>query len=268
MCGFNAYSLGFETMTLDAINEGFQSLSERMQVLNQSTTLKIIKPLWQATQNLIGRAGNNPAMLSGHILRSGELDDLLYTNPSFSRFSHYPQALVLYLFGDHQGAYTVLASYRRSRSKLNFNPSVDAMCIMLEGLCSISISRGTNKRLDSARYLARKLRQLASNEPKGNLAKLVLLEAEIVGFSKARTRRRRALVLAKYFIAVSVAKESGSILLYALANELTARYMLSRGKSVLKAEKYVRESVATYNHWGACAKAHQLQDEMPEYMFN
>jgi hypothetical protein len=112
-------------------------------------------------------------------------------------------------------------------------------------------------RARQAYYCYRRLQKLSIQSPHCSLAKLTLLEAEMMALRGSN----RPIVLPKYIIAISVAKRIGNLLLTALANELTAKYILSTGFPQGDACRYIEESILTYDQWGAHAKAIQLQQE-------
>jgi hypothetical protein len=258
LSGFDAYFFGFEFTPLHATDQGFQTLSERMQVLSQETGLIVLKPLWQAAQNLMGRASGRYSLLAGQVLAEGEMELIKSSLPWLYRFCYYPKALLLYLFGDYIGACELLSQFRRTTSKFDFNPAMDSMTLLLEGLCLVAIARKNHQRHSyRAKLFSLKLRRLANEEPQGYLSKHVILEAELGGLA----RKNRKSILPKYFIAISVAKEGGSMLLYALANELTGKYLLNQRKQIARAEKYIQEALSTYSKWGAVAKVQFLQYE-------
>jgi hypothetical protein len=85
----------------------------------------------------------------------------------------------------------------------------------------------------------------------------MLLEAEMMTIRAANS----SMVLQKYILAISVAKQVGNLLLTALSNELTAKYLLSAGFSKGDASRYMEDATITYNQWGAHAKAIHLKRE-------
>jgi hypothetical protein len=171
------------------------------------------------------------------------------------------KALVHYLFGESTEFVAMLSILcdKGNRHIFAFNPIVTSWLLFLEGLHHISMARRRKrKRAGRVNNCLGRLRKIAIQSPHCSLARLTLLEAEMMALREANS----STTLQKYDLAVSIAKRIENPLLVALSNELTAKYLLSTGCSKRDVFKYMEESLSTYRHWGAHAKASHLQQEL------
>ena len=108
--------------------------------------------------------------------------------------------------------------------------------------------------------LQRQLAQWAEHAPMNYLHKWQLVEAEL---ALARQRESRALEL--FALAIEGAARNDFPGDEALANELLARHLQSKGKSML-ARSHMEEAHAKYLAWGALAKVLHLEATYPELL--
>lgn len=101
----------------------------------------------------------------------------------------------------------------------------------------------------------RQMKAWAENCPENFAHRYVLVEAE-----KARVRSAELQAMELYERAVALASQHGFIHNEALADELAARFYLSR-KSGKIARSYMEDAVAGYVKWGAFAKVNELEQE-------
>ncbi len=106
----------------------------------------------------------------------------------------------------------------------------------------------------------KKLKAWAELAPMNHNHHLALLDAEI-----ARMEGRELAAIQFYEIAITVAREQGYINDQALANELTARYYLSRGNERI-ASIYLMDARKSYDCWGAKAKVERLDAAYPRLL--
>ena len=99
---------------------------------------------------------------------------------------------------------------------------------------------------------------LAANCPENFLCQLLLLSAEI-----ERVSGRAETALELYEQAVQYAGETGMLQHQALANELSARFRLERGRTKAAA-LFLAEARACYAQWGATAKVEELERRYPD----
>ncbi|MCI0388043.1 MAG: sigma 54-interacting transcriptional regulator [Acidobacteria bacterium] len=99
---------------------------------------------------------------------------------------------------------------------------------------------------------------LAENCPENYLCQSLLLSAEL-----ERITGHDLSALELYERAVSYAEETNSVQHQALANELCARFYLSRGQKRI-ASMFLAEARASYAQWGAAAKVEALDHKHPD----
>jgi hypothetical protein len=135
--------------------------------------------------------------------------------------------------------------------------------LLLDGLFCIARARKLKRRwAPFAKKCSYVLRKRAINEQTNFLGKHLILDAEL----SALGRKPHKAMLLKYVNAVTMAKESGSLLEYALASELTAKHLIRQGDKET-AEKHIRKSIQIYLQWGAIARAKYLLEEMGSHGF-
>jgi predicted ATPase/signal transduction histidine kinase len=98
----------------------------------------------------------------------------------------------------------------------------------------------------------------ADNCPENFLHKYLLVEAEI-----ARIFGQHLEAIDLYEYAIESARENEFIQNEALANELAAKFWLSRGKEKI-AKVYMSEAHYGYQRWGATRKVEDLEDKYPQ----
>jgi hypothetical protein len=236
-----------------------------MEMLNQNAALAMTKPLWQGVLTLMGLGTGDPARLSGSAWQESKFHELKEVSPLMYQFGFYPIVLVRYLFGDVAAAAQWLSSYSREQGAHDFSPLVRSMFAFLDGLCCISMVRlGKKSYKCRAKKCSKYLLKLSKMVPENYFAKYLILKAELKGLEMGTCYKDSLL---DYYTAISVAKDSGSLLWYAVANELTGKYLICRGKDPDAAVKYIRDAISIYQRWGAVAKVEYLRYEMKVFRF-
>ena len=105
-----------------------------------------------------------------------------------------------------------------------------------------------------------KLKQLADNCPVNFQDKYKLVSAQMTGISGNFIETMNL-----FDEAIEAAAKSGTIQNKAIANELAARYFLSRGKTTIAAA-YLRDAALAYSKWGAAAKLQWLESSYPNLL--
>ncbi len=104
-----------------------------------------------------------------------------------------------------------------------------------------------------------KFKVWSDNCPENFLHKYLLISAEIARLSKQDLE-----AMELYEQAIASAQANGYIQNEALANELTAKFYLSKGQSKI-AQLYFREAYYGYEKWGATIKVKHLEKKYPEF---
>jgi signal transduction histidine kinase len=100
----------------------------------------------------------------------------------------------------------------------------------------------------------------AHHAPMNHQHKYELIEAE-----RCRVVGEKAMAIALYDLAISLAKENEYIQDEALANELAAKFYLDWGKEKVAAS-YMLEAYYCYAKWGALAKTNDLEKRYPQLL--
>ncbi|WP_342051494.1 MULTISPECIES: ATP-binding protein [unclassified Cupriavidus] len=116
------------------------------------------------------------------------------------------------------------------------------------------------QRRESLAVYHRQLQSWAAHCPATFADRAALVGAEIARLDGRDGRDMEA--MRRYESAIEAARDQGHIHLQALANELAARFYLSRGLPKV-ARMYLREARRCYSHWGADAKVWQLDALYP-----
>ncbi|MHC4269809.1 MAG: AAA family ATPase [Planctomycetota bacterium] len=106
----------------------------------------------------------------------------------------------------------------------------------------------------------RKMKKWASHAPMNHLHKYYLVEAEL-----ARVKWNDTKAMDFYDKAISLAEKDGYIQKEALANEVAARFYVSRGRE-RSAFGYLKEAHYCYYRWGAYAKVKDLEEQYPQFL--
>jgi len=105
-----------------------------------------------------------------------------------------------------------------------------------------------------------KLKKLSENCPVNYEDKFGIISAQMAGISGNFIE-----AITLFDEAIKTAKESGRIQNEAIANELAARYFLSKDKETI-AGAYLRAAAHAYTRWGALAKNQQLENNFPSFL--
>jgi hypothetical protein len=194
------------------------------------------------------------------------LQELIELSPALYQLGFYPIILVKYIFGDIGAVAQCLASFKGVRSSHNYSPVFSSMLTFLDGMCCVAMVRqGHKKYLRRAKQCSKNLLVLAKLVPDNYFARYLILQAELKGMKRSLKYKDGLLA---YYTAISVARDSGSLLWYAFANELTGKYILRRNGDAAAAEKYFRAAISIFQKWGAVAKVEHLQYEMAIFNTN
>ena len=227
-------------------------------MMQQGTLLTIHKPLFQSISTLMADGKDDPITLCHQAFNLTQTRKLKSLGAVPNAISAYFNLLLLFLFGDHSDATLQVVKQSRFASRKHFSPYLSAKALLMDGLYCISRARRRKRRWSSrARECSQRILTLSNHEPSTYYCKYLILEAELLSLASSDTVRAYPL----YFNAILAAKESGTIMEHALANELAARYMLRRQDNAL-ATKYAQVALTTYKQWEANGKVRHLRDEM------
>jgi hypothetical protein len=272
--GFDYFFVQFDVLSLAKQYRGYQTLLEQARVLQQSSSILIVEMIQESVRVLGDESYGVDGELMADALECKCAETKCYEMkeklPILYKMSCVPQIIRRFLFGDYAGAKAKIVEYYVVSSRTEMYPSLSSILILLEGLVYIYFARLKSQRLCyRGRGCSIAVRNFANHEPYGHSGRHMLLEAELAdlfGHSEGYT-------LAKYTSAISVEKDSGSLMTLAIANELTARFLIRRHRkhgvlAPVSARRYICDSMETYKKWGAMAKVRHFQQEMYGYGYN
>ena len=220
--------------------------------------------MWhQLNLNLRGMAQNELLLVGDNFDEAKFLDLWQQTDNTMSLFSFYLIKLILhYLFGDYQQAIAYALKGKQyleaSVGLMEFGVYHFYYCLAMLAVCS--------QDTDTAKYFAEisacqtKICYWSNHAPDNYRHKHELISAEV---AKILGEHERA--AEHYDRAIDGASQAGYLHESALAEELTARFYLSRGKTKI-ASYYLNDAYKSYRHWGAMAKVKQLELEHPQLL--
>jgi tetratricopeptide (TPR) repeat protein len=242
---------------LPVLDKQIQSLAERIEFLGQNTAFFFLKPLWQMTQNFMGRAEGNPKVLTGEIMDQEKLTlEATESSPGLVMWiNFYCMVLALFL-GDYDRA----EEYSSTSHEIydhSYGGIDSASVLFFESMTLLAQARrGKRGRISGAKKRIKRLRLWAKHSPVNFLGKLYLLEAEL-----AVATGDKLSAMSKYTSSIALSRQDGFIMQEAQANELAGKFCLEEGEEEA-ALPFLRESYQLYEQWGGTVKMRHLEEEL------
>lgn len=235
-----------------------QTLGQLKQV-----SLKCLEIVQQTVLNLLGE-GETPWLLSGSVYNAKE--SVAFHREHGDRTSlfhyHFNQMVLYYLFGDQEQAeqQTQQAATYQDGGRAQFPSALYAFYDALIQLAGYPQTPADQQAARWDRILDQqaRLERWATFAPHNHRHRWELIEAE-----KARIEGRTLDAIEAYDRAIATAKAHSFPQDASLANELAAKFYLAWGRDKL-AQPYLQEAYYGYAHWGARAKAKQLEVLYPQ----
>lgn len=241
--------------------------------LQQESALCLNQIVQQACLNLLGQA-DNPTILSGTAFdEQTTLETLKQVNNSTAVFLVLIYRLMLaYLFRDYPRALTTIAEADLHLQGVvgmfyvpifHFYDSLTRLALIAPFLDGEKNSLGLTARsqhLERVLVNQEKLKQWADHAPANYLHKYHLVAAEL-----ARVEGKDGEAREHYDRAIDLAFQADYLNEGALANELAARFYLSRQRARI-AQVYFQEAHYAYGRWGAVAKVQHLETHYPDFL--
>lgn len=214
----------------------------------------------QTVYNLMGRTSDPCSLIGEACDESKMLPQYQETGEISGLHNLIIQKLMLcYIFGNYEQA---VEQAEQSEKYVSGVPGVIAVVLhhFYDSLAWLAIynksdpeiQAGIVKRVEQNQE---KLQHWGGESPRNYQHKYALVEAE-----RCRIMGEPSAAMDWYDQAIAGAKENGYVQEEALANELSARFYLSRGKDKV-ARAYLHDAHAGYSRWGATAKVSQLEEE-------
>lgn len=229
-----------------------------MELHGQETNAITIKSLWQTIHNLMGVSDGDPTVLSGKAINEHDLDEMKKTSGTAFLRSHSSRMILCYLFSDFKKAQLHADACKALVDSpiIGIDFVTNLLFEVLTMLANLGTSGKQKKTLDYVKKRIERVKYWAQQSPYNFLGSLYILDAEL-----AVATGDHAEAFSKYVCAISLSKDSGSMLRTALANERAGKYFFERGQKK-ESKRFIDEAVAVYEKWGASAKAKHLRDEL------
>jgi len=174
------------------------------------------------------------------------------------------RAKLCYLFGDDAGALRWNQEVERSKDGL-FATAYLAyheffMALVMARLYPTAGPLEQSPYFTKMRAARKNLKNWAANCPENFLAMHHLVAGEI-----GRVVKDEYEALRRYDLAQAAARESGNVMVEALANELAGRFHAERSRAVV-ARGYLTVARLQYARWGATGKVALLENEFPDLL--
>ena len=217
---------------------------------------------YQMILNLLGQS-EDKCMLIGDSFNEGIIIPKWIEAVDYNRLGAYTLAkqIIYYLNDEHEKAISITEKgtpYLKSMSSMVFIPAY----YFYYSLALLSHYSETNKK-KKKKYLKiilnnqKKFKEWTEHAPVNYSHKYLLIEAEIF---RLKEDFHQALKL--YNKAIDLAQKNGYRQDEAIANELTAKYLLSMNMEKTAIE-YLKDAHYLYNLWGAKIKTQSLEDKYP-----
>ena len=258
-------------MHLEHLSSELEQSREALKPLNQGLRIHMLDNFRQRVDNLLGNAGapdHHPARLKG---RFYDVDEMLPLHEHLGDQSLLfadviSQMLMSYLFGDYEQA-CVFADRARSRMEKRTVGIYIAPHRLLDSLIRTASLPDAEKKgagktrrrlIRQVKQNLSQLKQWAAANPDNCLNKQRLVEAELMRVSGKDFRAHEL-----YEQAIQLAREQGFVHEEALAYELCGGMHLAAGRRSM-GEPYLARAREVYGHWGARAKAADLERRFPQ----
>lgn len=246
----------FDISTLGKVEKIIAGFSNRMETYGHESVLMMIRPLWQMVHNFMGKASDDPMVLTGQIMEQEyTLQYARENNKMLLIWTHFYLLLLAYMFGDMESA-EVHASVCRLAENNPFGSSDRVLMVFYDGLVALAQDDLTKARQKVATKCIKTFKTWSKQCPENFLGKLYFLEAEMAAAVNDHKRAH-----SKYTSAISLSREGGYVMQHALANERAGKYFLRRGEKEV-ARGYLKEAMAVYDRWGGKTKSELLRKEV------
>ncbi|MDZ7266965.1 MAG: AAA family ATPase [candidate division KSB1 bacterium] len=272
----SSFLAGVELTKLEAEREKYD---HAITTLRNRTYIHVKNLCQQQILNFMGKS-EDPLRLVGEVYNEEvSLPEHLKENDHYALYDYYYDRIFLdYLFENYGRA------LEDAQLAVKYLDAVGTLALTFvtfyETLAALAHEAATPEERKRLRRLVqvnkKKLKKWAKHAPANHLHKYELVEAELArvrssaGFQPASQQnadRMSALQQAMrlYDQAIAHAQESRHLREEALANELAAKFYLSRGQEKI-AKTYLREAHYLYHKWGAFAKVQQLERKYGELL--
>lgn len=236
---------------------------ERVNNLNQIKYVYMLKVFRQAVLNLQGKSAD-PCRLVGDACNEDELVLLFHAHSDHHALAnlYINKFLLSYTFGNYHQALEDTRALKKHYFAIlgHYHVVIYNFYHSLTLLALYPKTQAQEQRLSLKAVVSNQkiMKKWARHAPMNNLHKYHLVEAEL-----ARVKGKEAQAADLYDKAIALAKENDFVNEEALANEVAARFYLSKGKEKI-ARAYLQDAHYCYYRWGAHAKVKDIEERYPQ----
>ena len=227
--------------------------------MKKERTYFIILLILQIILNLMGKSKNITSLENQNLNEEELLHIFIQANDKTAMCAFYTfKFMLLYFFGDYHQSLENIRKAEKYVESIAGRSTFLKLYYFYSSLTYIGLVLSADKPIQKG-YLKKvhsnqkKLKKLAEHAPMNYLHNYYLIEAE-----RLRVLGKNEGAAEKYDEAIHLAHENEYIHEEALANELAAKFFLSRGKEKI-ACIYMKDAHYYYSRWGASAKTAQLE---------
>lgn len=220
-----------EITRLPELERQARDLLSEMDYLDQTLSRSTLTPVVQLILNLMGKADGDPKLLQGEVV-DGDIERAKRgINPCMLDWVDYYSMKLAYLFSDYDLAEKHIATTRNLYRHI-YASFESADIPFYESLVLLAQARNRKKGflrrrlyLSQARKCLKIISNFALHSPLNFLGKQYLIQAE---FAVVTGNHENA--MSNFRSSVLHSRESGSLMMTALANERMGKYLLERGE--------------------------------------
>lgn len=216
----------------------------------------------QTILNLIGE-GKNAYQLRGKVYDENKMipEHISVQDKLALSYAYINKAILSYLFSQYDKALENVEFAQKYVESANGILVVPVFYFYQSLILLTCYNKASNENKEKFMKMVvsnqKKLKKLSESAPMNFLHKYYLVEAE-----RANILKNELKTVELYNIAIELAAKNEYIQEEALANELMAKYYVSRGKDRL-ARAFMKDAIYCYKLWGASAKVSSLETEYP-----
>lgn len=242
---------------LDELQPRLEQYARWLEQSGQQQSLQYSLFTLQTMENLRGQ-NSDPTRLDGRFYQEArDLAELERENHRTAiSLHHFYKALLCYLFGEYEQAYTHSEAGDALRSSISGTFTAPWLSL-LNSLSILALLPRTSilqqpARLQKVNKTLKRLRKLARHAPENQRHHVDLLQAELY-----RSQKQYSKAMDLYEQAIEHARQQGFLLEEALACELAGQFYLEWDKPGV-ARSYLQDAWERYADWGGRAKLEQM----------
>jgi predicted ATPase/signal transduction histidine kinase/tRNA A-37 threonylcarbamoyl transferase component Bud32 len=251
---------------LEKLGQKFEVYIRFAPTLKQEQVIHQLHIWTQVVVNLRGESDFS-AQLKGQFFDIDTMLPWLYDSKNFntSNYANVAQLILYYTFDAYEQAYATAVKtepYLPASTGKAFTPNYNFYYSLTLAALYSTVSEETQTQYwEKLTANQQQMKLWADNCPSNFLHKYLLVEAEM-----ARIRSNDLAAIDYYDQAIESANTYGFIQDEALANELTAKFWLAKGKERY-AKSFMLEAHYGYTLWGAKRKVKELEEKYPQFAF-